>query len=276
MYICTGTHLRCEHPPCTQCQTCRKAFQADACRSPQLILQPRRTKQLLPHCTQPGFCWREKPKLTASAASAPWRSLSSGSIQTLPKMLPFIFPPPRAGRKQAGARLGCSSARRRAGICRQPGGLASCLGQTAFPSRRRTGGSRPPGPGLGHGHALGKGLGPGPAFWAPSELLLRRRLLPTSAAAMPISVAGIFIACLQTSHFPALEYIMVVVLTENRGVPIQERLAAYAGRCRELGQAEKLVQSVAGCNGGSPHLQFYCDVFGSLFPSFLKDTLPCV
>ena len=116
----------------------------------------------------------------------------------------------------------------------------------------------------------GKGLSPGPAFWAASELTLSRRSLPTSAAAMSISVARVFIVCLQTSHFLSLEYIMVVVLTENIGVPVDEWLAAYAGRCRELGQGERLVQSMAGCSRGLPHLQFYCNVFRSLFPSFQK------
>lgn len=144
-----------------------------------------------------------------SAASAPRRSLSSSSIETLPEMLVFIFPPPRAGRKQTGARMGCSSAPRRAGICRRLRGLVTCLGQTAFPSRHRTGGSRSPRP--GHGHPLGKGLNPGPAFWAPSVLVLSHCSLPTSAAAMSIFVARVFIACFQTSHFPALECIMVVV-----------------------------------------------------------------
>lgn len=97
---------------------------------------------------------------------------------------------------------------------------------------------------------LGKGLIPGTAFWAPSELVLSRRSLPTSAAVMSISVAGVFIACVQTSHFPALEYITVVFLTKNIGLPVQERLAEYAGGCRELSRGDRLVWSVAGCSGG--------------------------
>lgn len=175
----------------------------------------------------------------------PGAACPAAASKVCPRCRRLYFPlPVLAGSRQEPG-WGCSSAPRRAGICRQPGGLASCPGQTAFPSRRRTGGLWPPGPGLGHSHALGKGLSPSPAFWAPSELVLGRRKLPTNAAAMSISVARVFIVCLQTSHFPALEYIVVVGLTKNTGVPVQGRLAAYAGRCRELGQGEK-----AGAEGG--------------------------
>lgn len=82
--------------------------------------------------------------------------------------------------------------------------------------------------------------------------MLSRHSLLTGAAVVSISVAMVLTAHYQTSVFPALKYI--IVLTENIGGSVQERLADNAGVCRELSQGEGLMQIVAECSGDLPYL----------------------
>lgn len=153
--ICTQASISAASPPMPAVRDAQESVAGGCWQVRQLHLQLRtRSSSRSPHT--PALRWRQKPKLTASAASAPGAACLVAAAKLCPRRRRLYFPlPALAGSWRSQAV--CSSAPRAAGMCRQRRGWRRARARLHPPpaSRRRL---MAAGAGLGHAHALGKGL----------------------------------------------------------------------------------------------------------------------
>lgn len=243
---------RCQHPPCAH----RPARSAAARCSPQLA------PQRYPPARSQHSAREESPNSPPAPPLLPGEACPAPASRLRPRCCCLYFPlPAPAGRRQepgwgaaplpgtlgfVGSRLGWRRARAWPHF---PAGAAvpAATGHPGPPPRS------------------GEGAQPSSCFLGKRGACAQRPL-----AAHQRCSDGYFCSRGIYSVAPALGYIIVVVLTENTGVPVRERLAACAGSwAREKGWCRAWQGSA-----GARHSHNFTIMFSGPFSLLCSYTLP--